>query len=388
MDRSYYRNLINNPELNLLINLTSQKPQNKIDQQIDCIDWNNLYHLAKFHGQTTLVNFNLQNYPYLNIPRNISDKFSDDSKTTQLFNSLLTKELLKIAAKLNKNRIRFVPFKGPILDYQEYRNIGLRMYTDLDFFIFEEDLLTIKDILNHLGYEQSLKINPGLEKIYYGYKSYCNFFNVNNGISVDLQWSTASNNLSFNINLKDLPFEFVKYKLNDVDLLTFSLETTLLILCQHGCKHGWSRLIWIYDIFKILENNSFLDWDKVFYQSMKYHSTRMLLTGLYLAHILYSAELVPEVRNKINKDSSVEKLTIDVIKYLNLIDPLISNSYNDKLFIQSIEKYSDKYVYTLNKLRPTPFEFQYNLPNELFYGYYIIRPLRLLSKNILKTIKW
>ena len=42
-----------------------------------------------------------------------------------------------------------------------------------------------------------------------------------------------------------------------------SPEKTLLVLCMHGSKHAWSRLIWICDVAQLLAACPGLDWNKV-----------------------------------------------------------------------------------------------------------------------------
>jgi len=374
---------IQNPELRGLINLTSPNNSEDIENNIN---WNHFYDFAKFHGLTSLVNLALKGSSKIKVPKVIADKLSDDSKHTYLFNSLLVDQLIKIVAKLNENNITVVPFKGPLFAINEYKDISSRMFSDLDLFINMNDFKKIKELLYSMDYEQLFKLKSSVEQRYLSNLYYSNFKNSNNGIDIDLHWATAPKNLTHSLNLDFLSDEIIKTKLNDKDMLSFNSEAYMLLLCQHGCKHSWSRLIWVYDIVKILENSERLDWDKIISLSHQKNSTKMLLTGLNIANMLYCVELPNEINKKIVSDSAIEKISINLIKNIEDLDPASSKMHNDLIYIQTIEKISDKINLLLNHLRPTPNEFVYNLPDNLFFGYYILRPARLTLKQFKRML--
>ena len=376
------RKITKNPELNALINLTSTDNEEVRGD----INWQELYDLAKFHGLTSIVNMYLQNNPNDRIPNHITDSFSDDSKRIYLYNCFLSDQLIKIISVLNQNQITVVPFKGPIIATQEYIDISHRMFSDLDIFIYKQDFKKIQEILAGLEFKQVYKLKPTIEEKYLTYLYYSNFQNIDNGIIIDLHWATAPNNLTHSINLDDLSGEIIKTELQGKELPTLSTESTLLLLCQHGCKHAWSRLIWLYDIVRILENNKNLDWDKIVSLGTKKNSIKMLLTSLNLAQLLFRVEIPNEIKQRIGSDHSVRKISNRILENLESINSLNAKIYNDFIYIRTIEGLLDKTNLMLNHLRPTPMEFDYGLPDSLFYGYYILRPFRLAFKQFSRIL--
>lgn len=63
----------------------------------------------------------------------------------------------------------------------------------------------------------------------------------------------------------------------------------LLMLCLHGSKHLWSRLIWICDVAQLLAATPALDWTLVLREGRRVGLSRALALGVLLAHRLTSA---------------------------------------------------------------------------------------------------
>jgi len=82
-------------------------------------------------------------------------------------------------------------------------------------------------------------------------------------------------------------------KLAGANFPTVSPEILLLLLCVHGYKHIWSRLIWICDVSQLLTSHPDLAWAVVLRQATDSGLERPLAIGLLLAHQTAGA-LVPE----------------------------------------------------------------------------------------------
>ena len=71
-----------------------------------------------------------------------------------------------------------------------------------------------------------------------------------------------------------------------------SPEITLLMLCMHGSKHVWSRLIWICDVAQLLVSSPDLDWKEVTREANQSGLWRSLALGVLLAHRFAGAEFL------------------------------------------------------------------------------------------------
>src|SRR3981081_1775201 len=55
--------------------------------------------------------------------------------------------------------------------------------------------------------------------------------------------------------------EFVAIDGRDVPAL--SLEDELVLICVHGAKHFWERLMWIADVAALVSRQTGIDWQRV-----------------------------------------------------------------------------------------------------------------------------
>ena len=80
------------------------------------------------------------------------------------------------------------------------------------------------------------------------------------------------------------------------------------MLCMHGSKHVWSRLIWICDVAKMLESEPDLDWDSALREAKRVGLWRCLALGVLLAHRVAGAQVPDEVLRRFEKDRTARKL--------------------------------------------------------------------------------
>ena len=82
----------------------------------------------------------------------------------------------------------------------------------------------------------------------------------------------------------------------------------LLILCMHGSKHAWSRLIWIADVAKLIESEPGLDWDFAQQEAKRLGLWRCLALGVLLARWVAGAQVPDEALRRFEGDRTVHRL--------------------------------------------------------------------------------
>jgi hypothetical protein len=85
------------------------------------------------------------------------------------------------------------------------------------------------------------------------------------------------------------------------DLLTFSPEDTLLILCLHGLYHAWGILQLVADVAAVVRNLH-PDWARALSLARRNRAERILFLGLLLAQRLLRIELPGWVLDKACSD--------------------------------------------------------------------------------------
>jgi len=82
-------------------------------------------------------------------------------------------------------------------------------------------------------------------------------------------------------------------RLVGVEVPNLDPETTLLVLCMHGTKHGWCRFIWICDVAQLLAAFPGLDWKKVVKEAKRVGYFQVLALGVLLVRRI-SGVAVPQ----------------------------------------------------------------------------------------------
>ncbi len=83
------------------------------------------------------------------------------------------------------------------------------------------------------------------------------------------------------------------------------------MLCAHGAKHGWTRLVWICDVAAIVANHPDLDWAVVVDEARRLGIERMLRIGLPLARDLVGCG-VPGAVWRLPDDRTTTRLAHEV----------------------------------------------------------------------------
>jgi hypothetical protein len=218
-------------------------------------------------------------------------------------------ELLEVLNAFEAARIPAMPFKGVVLGASIYGDITARTAGDLDVLIYYCDLLQATRILKERGYELTTKVledgSPEAEN-YFEY----HFERADDGMVLELRWRLELTQPRYK---QVLGMDWVwpqrrTTKLAGADVPNFDAVSGLLMLCMHGSKHVWSRLIWICDVAKMLECEPGLDWDFAIGEAKRLGLWRCLALGVLLARGVVGAQVPAKVLRSFENDRTVRKL--------------------------------------------------------------------------------
>ncbi len=363
------------------------------------LDWTYLLQTASFHGVGPLLYRSLQAVVQDAIPPPAQSWLRGHTQHVFVRSSLLARELLNVLAAFEVHKLPAIPYKGPVLAACAYGGLALRPFGDLDIWVHRNDMVRGKEILFSLGHQAGQPDKVRDEETYL--RTHHDYLFVkqtkDQTTHLELQWGVTETSFPFPVE-----FQPLWERRNTVPLLgraipNLSVEDALLILCVHGAKHGWDRLMWVCDIAELLRANSAIDWTWLNQHAKKLGGRRMLLLGLHLAHSLLDAQLPERVTQQIQADSVIgafarrvgEKLLRGApasaarvrderpFQYLKLRE-----RWQDKL--QLIVRYSPGYFFRI----VTPNELDHaccSLPRSLAVLYYLVRPLRLIGAYARRT---
>jgi len=214
------------------------------------------------------------------------------------------------------HEIPAIPFKGPALAFCVYRNIALRQFGDLDILVPRQNVLRAKSLLLSQGYEPLLHLTPGQERSLL--RSHCEYelVQMHSGLCAEIHWRFSPRHFLFPLDYEQVRERLEPAPLFGVRTQTLSPEDLLLVLCAHGAKHLWERLMWICDVAELIRTRKGINWGSVIEKARSLGSERMLFLGLLLANSLLEAPLPKEVLHEINASSSLRSLAWQVQKWL------------------------------------------------------------------------
>jgi hypothetical protein len=387
------------PEIQLILYCSRTQVSSEVQEKIIALvkspmNWQEVIKIANRHSVLILLYQSLQKVCPELVPINILGQLRQDFRTNSLRNLYLTRELLQLLDLFEQHNISAIGFKGPLLATSIYGDIALRQFSDLDFLVAEKDVVKAKKILLAQGNKMRFHVVELDEKeesnflesdTVHRFVRECayEFDYYNAKFVIELHWEVIPKYFAFPLTKDYLQTSLVTVNLLNKYIPSLSPENNLLLLCGHGTKDCWDKLLRICDIAELLRTHPNLDWQLIFTETKKRGGMRILLSGLLLAHNLLEAEIPPLVSEAIKADLEVEKIVIQAQE--RLFWTLEKRNSIIKLFffhLQTKYRLIDKIWYTLSIfMTPTVSDWailpKAHLP-ALFY--YLIRPLRMLSK--------
>ncbi|MED4039113.1 nucleotidyltransferase family protein [Niallia taxi] len=346
------------------------------------INWKKFLQLAKHHRVIPLLYSKLQKNGSTWIPESVMS-FLQNKYRQNVFSMLqLTQEMDSIGRMLNKNNIRALFLKGPILGKDLYGDIGLRSSKDLDILIPSHEFQNVQELLMKHGYIERKEKTCTILKEERLRTHHAEFFHPNSRFSIEIHW-----------RLNDLPDKEPSFtrlwerrrvsQLTTEPLYYLGEEDLFCYLISHGARHGWFRLRWLVDIDKLLRKG--IDWEKYRNVMLEYSNEHVIGQSLILAQGL--------LKSPLNKQSSylltrkAEELAHWAMIYIKSIeydqpfpkDLIPYNKYNLVLQKNIIQK--TKYLLILSY--PTYKDYQiFQLPKILHFLYFPLRPVLYTGRKL------
>ncbi len=220
-----------------------------------------------------------------------------------------TSELLDVLQRFEAAGIPAMPFKGVVLGASVYSDMTVRIAGDLDILIYFRDLLPATRLLKSRGYElKTLALEDGSPeaKNYFEY----HFERPDDGMVLELRWRLELSPSHFHRNL-GMDWIWPRRRvarLAGADVPNLDAVACLLILCMHGSKHVWTRLIWICDIARLLQSEPQLDWGFAISEARRLGLGHCLALGVLLAHRFAGAPVPLEVIRRFEGDRTARRL--------------------------------------------------------------------------------
>ncbi|MFA5100674.1 MAG: GNAT family N-acetyltransferase [Candidatus Omnitrophota bacterium] len=198
---------------------------------------------------------------------------------------------------IESRKIPVLLFKGPAIDSLIYNDF-MRPRLDLDITVRDEDMAVLEAALHDLGYTRRM------EEKDYPIPEYLNsrLFTSAGGDRIPVHvHKHLINNMHLTVD-QALSFDmkrvwgeaeaFKPYKYISV----FKPEFNIVFLCEHGLKHGFCQLIYLYEIERLISYyGGRLDWSKFIGLAQEFGFCRQAYYGLYFVQEMLSLRVPQKV---------------------------------------------------------------------------------------------
>jgi hypothetical protein len=263
---------------------------------------------AEDHRVIPLVGANVKHLDHALIPSQIRDKLRDLRRAQTVLALQLTAELFRLLPHFANAGIQVLITKGPALAVRCYGEPGMRQYADLDLVVREADIRRATQAMLDFAYEPRVPLTALDAKKPSGEYAF-----RKPGTDLLVEFHTEQ---TFRYHPRPLKIEklfersaFVTIDGREVPVL--SLEDELILICVHGAKHFWERLMWIADVAALISRQP-LDWVRVLAVANEVGAQRILHLGLRLAADLLDAELPAHLKAAVQSDRTVAKLAAQI----------------------------------------------------------------------------
>ena len=342
-------------------------------------DWDSILRLADEHRVLSMLFSQLANMGST-VPPIVQERLRAEYNTNMFHSLANAVELIAVLKALEDEMIPAMPFKGVVLGASIYHDLTTRPAGDLDLLIHHRHLARATTLLLGRGYELETSVHADGTPISPNYTYEYHFERQTDGMVFELRWVLELFPTRFK---RDLGMDWVWQRrritmLAGAEVPDMSPEITLLVLCMHGSKHVWSRLIWICDVAQLLASSPDLDWKEVTREAKKSGLFRTLTLGVLLAHRIVGAPVPPAVLQHFEANTTASALAEHIQQHL--FDAPGSTPTGRIPYSIQLLDFRDRigYFLSLDLLRPNERDrATLPLPKALYPLYFLIRPFRI-----------
>lgn len=262
-------------------------------------DWNSLLELAHGHRVLPLIWSRLADTGSA-VPLIVQERLRAEYERNVLHNMANAAELIALLKALEHEGISAMPIKGVVLGASIYGDFTARSAGDLDVLIHYGDRKRAMGVVLDRGFELKMPVDAKEHEYHFERQA--------DGMVVELCWRMRLNRF-----MQDLGMDWAWPRrqvtmVAGAEVPDMSIEMTLLMLCVHGSKHVWSRLIWTYDVAQLLASSPGLDWSEVMLEAKRSGLRRCLAVGVLLAHRVAGAAIPEAVLRGFEADATASRL--------------------------------------------------------------------------------
>lgn len=285
----------------------------RLTKLLSAVDWPRLLLLAEEQGVLAHLTCSLNDPGAPAVAQEIRQTLLESQRAQNFLTLRLTAELFRIFELFSTNNIPALAVKGPVLAMQAYGDPAMRSYGDLDLLVRQRDIRRATEALLASGFEAAVPLSAiDAGKIPGQYL----FSKPDSKLLVELH-----NELTLRYFPRPLPIEDffarqIRVRLDANQAPALAVEDELVLICIHGAKHFWERLIWIADVAALVARQTGMDWERAAESARAVRAEHLLHTGLRLGADLLRAQLPGKILRQVQSDVAAAKLVEKILRWL------------------------------------------------------------------------
>jgi hypothetical protein len=278
-------------------------------------DWREYLRLVDRHRTPALSCAALGRVPGLELPEPAKQelqKRSDPCRLEAVKHCLLLAEVLKA---FNRAGIPAMPFKGQILSFELYGDVGLRQSRDLDLAVSANDLERARTCLENMGWHLDgstwFPLTPRQWESFLRHEHSLDFVHSHSGGILELHWRNQWETPEVTSARWSRGISTVW---QGCSILAMNRSDLVLYLCSHGGDHLWFRVKWLGDLARAHAAGQ-VDWEAALGEARRTGQEAVLLAGLALLNRVYGLPL-PDLSGEpwINLPSVLIEIPLHALK--------------------------------------------------------------------------
>jgi hypothetical protein len=233
-----------------------------------------------------------------------------------VFTLSLTAELFHLLDEFDAIGISVLITKGPALSVRCYGDPGRRQYADLDLVVRGKDIDRVTRVMLRLGYRAT--ISPAAIQARQLPGEYV-FTKLGTALLVEFHTEDTFRYYPRPLNVEALLQRSACVPFDGRVAPALSLEDELLLICIHGAKHFWQRLMWIADVAAFITRQP-IRWDRALGVAQEVAARRMLLLGLRLASDVFGMDLPAAIAPYVQRDHATARIVAQIVERLPVPD--------------------------------------------------------------------
>lgn len=302
------------------------------------LDWDYLLQMSKNHGLAPLLYYHPHRIDlYHQIPQSVMNELRDAYYCNLARNIPLSYELDKILNAFKKKGIRILVLRGLALGQTIYKNIGLRVTTDIDLLAQKKDLPRVAETLVELEFRSP---QWGLITTEYSAELCFAKRGGTRGKYLGSVYIDVHQDITSSIRLKEIIKTDTEgvirrarpVSTKDVNMLVMAPEDLVLHLTLRHCFQKLFRLCDIAEVIKFKKNE--LNWQSLLQKAKKNRLSIIMYYTLYYTRHLLEAPVPEHVFKELTPNWYRKKLLDNPLSRAVYPDDSSNLSRDRKYFLQ------------------------------------------------------